>query len=75
MNLKTKRSPWATERPGCAGSRESARRWAAWGIGGSPPLEVLKSHGDEALRDMVSGHGGDGWGTGLERAFPALMFL
>ena len=45
MNLKTKRSPWATERPGCAGSRESARRWAAWGTGGSPPLEVLKSHG------------------------------
>lgn len=55
MNLKTKRSPWATERPGCAGSRESARRWAAWGIGGSPPLEVLKSHGDEALRDVVNG--------------------
>jgi len=23
-------------------------------------LEVLQSHGDVALRDMVSGHGGDG---------------
>ena len=26
----------------------------------SPSLEVLKNHVDVALRDMVSGHGGDG---------------
>jgi len=26
----------------------------------SPFLEVLKNHVDVALRDMVSGHGGDG---------------
>jgi len=26
----------------------------------SPSLEVLKSHGDVALRDVVSGHGGMG---------------
>ena len=25
-----------------------------------PSLEVFKNHGDMALRDMVSGHGGDG---------------
>ena len=32
---------------------------------GSPSLEVLQNHGDVALRDMVSGHGGDrsGWMT------------
>jgi len=28
----------------------------------SPPLEVFKNHGDVALRDVVSGHGGDGMG-------------
>ena len=27
---------------------------------GSPSLEVFKKHEDVALRDMVSGHGGDG---------------
>ena len=27
---------------------------------GSPSLEVFKNHGDEALRDVVSGHGGVG---------------
>ena len=27
---------------------------------GSPSLEVSKIHGDVALRDVVSGHGGDG---------------
>ena len=26
----------------------------------SPSLEVFKSHGDMALRDMVGGHGGGG---------------
>ena len=29
---------------------------------GSPSLKVFKSHGDVALRDVVSGHGGMGWG-------------
>ena len=28
----------------------------------SPFLEMFKNHGDVALRDMVSGHGGMGWG-------------
>ena len=27
---------------------------------GSPSLEVLKNRGDVALRDVVSGHGGNG---------------
>ena len=29
---------------------------------GSPPLEVFQSHGDAALRDALSGHGGGGLG-------------
>jgi len=29
----------------------------------SPPMEVFKNHGDVALRDVVSGHGGVGWST------------
>mgnify|MGYP001855906276 CR=1 FL=1 len=29
---------------------------------GSPSLEVFRSHGDVALRDVVSGHGGGGLG-------------
>ena len=28
----------------------------------SPSLEVLKNHGEVALGDLVSGHGGMGWG-------------
>ena len=28
----------------------------------SPSLKVLKNHGDVALGDVVSGHGGVGWG-------------
>jgi len=32
----------------------------------SPPLKVFKNHGDVALRDMVSGHGGGGSMAGLE---------
>jgi len=28
----------------------------------SSSLEVFKNHGDVALGDMVSGHGGMGWG-------------
>jgi len=35
---------------------------AAHGGGQSLPLEVLTNHGDVALRDVVSGHGGMGWG-------------
>jgi len=31
-----------------------------------PTLEVFKNHGDVALRDMVSGHGGDGLMVGLD---------
>ena len=31
-----------------------------WAVVGSPSLEVFKSCGDAALRDVVSGHGGDG---------------
>ena len=27
---------------------------------GSPSLKVFQNHGDVALRDVVSGHGGDG---------------
>ena len=32
---------------------------------GSPSLEVFQSHGDEALRDVVTGHGGGGLGLGM----------
>jgi len=32
---------------------------------GSPSLKTFKSHGDVALRDTVSGHGGDGLELGL----------
>ena len=28
----------------------------------SSPLEVFNDHGDVALKDVVSGHGGVGWG-------------
>jgi len=33
----------------------------------APSLEVFKNHGGVALRDVVSGHGGDGWMVGLLR--------
>ncbi len=33
---------------------------------GSPSLEVFKFCGDVALRDVVSGHGGDGLMVGLD---------
>ena len=32
---------------------------------GSPSLEVFQNHGDVALRDVVSGHGGGGMGLDL----------
>ena len=31
----------------------------------SPSLEAFKNHGDVALRDVVSGHGGGRLGLGL----------
>ena len=34
----------------------------------SPSLEVFQKCGDVALRDVVSGHGGMGWGS--QRSFP-----
>ena len=34
-------------------------------MGESLSLEVSKNHRDVALRDMVSGHGGDGLGLDL----------
>ena len=44
---------------------------------GSPSLGVSQSHGDVALRDVGTGHGGLGWGWvwGSRRSFPALMML
>ena len=43
-------------------------------MGESLSLEVSKNHRDVALRDMVSGHGGDGLGLGLGiiELFPSL---
>ena len=32
----------------------------------SPSLEMLKNHIDVVLRDMVSGHGGDGLTVGFD---------
>ena len=34
---------------------------------------VFQSHGDVALRDVGSGHGGVGWAWGSQRSFPAFM--
>ena len=33
---------------------------------GSPSPEVFENHGDVALRDVVTGHGGGGLGVGLD---------
>ena len=38
----------------------------------SPSLEVLKNHGDVALRDVGSGHGGGGLGLGILEVFSNL---
>ena len=39
---------------------------------GSPSLEVSQSRGDVALRDVGSGHGGDGLGLVILVVFPSL---
>ena len=38
----------------------------------SPSLEVFRNHGDVALRDVGSGHGGAGLGLGILEAFSNL---
>ena len=45
------------------------------GVVGSPSLEVVKNYGDVTLRDVVSGHGGVGWGWawGSWGSFPTIM--
>ena len=40
-------------------SAQAAREW------GVPVPEVLQSCGDVALGDVISGHGGVGWGWGF----------
>ena len=44
------------------------RRWHRLSreVVGSSSLEVFKKHGDVALRDIVSGHGGGGLMVGLD---------
>jgi len=44
-------------------------------VGQSPSLEVLKSQVDVALRDVGSGHNGDGLTVGLQWSFPTFMML
>ena len=46
-------------------------------VGESPSLEAFESCGDEALRAVVSGHGGVGWGWTWrsERSLPILTIL
>jgi len=39
-----------------------------------PSLEVFKNHGDMALREMVSGHGGDGLLDDLSGPFQSSWF-
>ena len=48
---------------------------AAQGVGESQYLEVSQSHGDVVCGNMVSGHGGVGWGWGSRRSFLTLMVL
>lgn len=45
---------------------------AAQGVLGSPSLRVFQNRGDVALRDTVSGYGGEEL---LERSFPTSMVL
>jgi len=48
-----------------------------WEVLGSPSLVVSQSRGDVALRDAVSGHGGDGlgWAWRSQSSFSAFMIL
>ena len=39
--------------------------WQLRDVVESPSLEVLKTPGAAALRDVVSGHGGGGWWAGV----------
>jgi len=41
----------------CSPKEWSGTGTAAQGVVGSPYMEVLQSHGDVALRDVVGGHG------------------
>ena len=43
-------------------------------VGGSPSLGVFRIHGDVALREVGSGHGGVGWGWawGFQMSSPTL---
>mgnify|MGYP001859334932 CR=1 FL=1 len=52
------------------GSISSPKQWLDTGTGcpgrwWSPSLEAFENHGDVALRDVVSGHGGGGLGLDL----------
>ena len=61
LKLHQGRSGWIV---GNVSSWKQQSGTAALGVVDSPSLEVFKNHGDVALRDVVSGHGG--WvGAGL----------
>jgi len=45
---------------------ESSTKQAAQGVVESASMKVLQNHGDVALRDIVSGHGGGGLMVGLD---------
>ena len=70
---------WAAADQQCAQVAKKANsilaqlpRECVWGW--SLSQEVFQSHGDVALRDVNSGHGGVGFGA-PRRSFPALMIL
>lgn len=46
--------------------------WAAQGVAGSLSLEVLKEHGDVALRDVGGGYGRGGLGLEVLQVFSNL---
>lgn len=41
---------------------EALLTWARCPVSTFLSLEVFKNHGHVALREVVSGHGGEGWG-------------
>lgn len=61
-------SSWTRGSPGWTlGKIPSLKEWsgtgtAAQGMVESPSMEIFKNCGDVALRDVVSGYGGMGWG-------------